>query len=144
MMKRIYVLLSMFVLSSIQAKTIEGDCSVHTWHDVSSNSGEWKISLKMINQSGRFYDRSCSDASETSINPQQKLAYGFQFDRDADFDIAYTLTAVKEEHGFQSKACVFVISANGPAQPDIHALSYHGAECEWKVIKGVGENFSVG
>lgn len=143
-MKRIFALLSVFILISVHANSFGGDCSVHTWHDVTSKSGSWKVSLKMINQSGKFFDRFCADASEATINSQHKLVYGFQFSKDADFNIAYTLTAVSEEQGFQSKACVFVITANGPAQPDIHALSYHGAECEWNVVKGVGENFTVG
>lgn len=118
-------------------------CGIHTWHTINALDGQWHVTLKMINQQGLFADRDCNPISEARINPEQPLVYGFGFPRDADFDLAYTVTAVKKEAGFQSKACVFVVTAKGPAQPDITALAYHGAECQWKVVKGVGEDFTV-
>lgn len=144
-MRRIFfTLITGLVVNSAYANGHFGACGVHTWHEVTSKSGSWKITLKMINQNGQLVDPSCADITETGLTPDNPLNYGFKFSKDADFNIAYTLTAVSEERGFESKACVFVITANGPAQPDIQALSYHGAECLWHVVKGVGENFIVG
>ncbi|MDX1837379.1 hypothetical protein [Legionella taurinensis] len=119
------------------------ECRIHTWHAINSLDGQWKITLKMINQQGVFADRDCNPLTEASLSAEQPLIYGFGFPNDADFDLAYTVTAVKQEAGFQSKACVFVVTAKGPAQPDITAIAYHGAECQWKVVRGVGEDFTV-
>ncbi|HAT8810623.1 TPA: hypothetical protein ACSH5C_003359 [Legionella pneumophila] len=144
-MKRIFLISIIgIVLNSAYAFEHIGECGAHTWHEVTSKSSSWKITLKMISQNGQFVDPSCAEIIETGLAQNNPLSYGLKFSKDADFNLAYTLTAVSEEQGFQSKACVFVITANGPAQPDIQALSYHGAECTWRVIKGIGENFSVG
>ncbi|KTC75349.1 hypothetical protein Lbir_0494 [Legionella birminghamensis] len=118
-------------------------CGVHTWHDIRAFEGNWKISLRMISQEGALVDSSCQPVNEFKINPAQGLRYGFGFSGDASFDIAYTITAIKEKPGFESQTCVFVVTANGPAQPDIHALAYHGAHCDWKVVPGIGEDFTV-
>lgn len=90
-----------------------GECGAHTWHEVTSKSGSWKITLKMISQNGQFVDPSCAEIIETGLAQNNPLSYGLKFSKDADFNLAYTLTAVSEEQGFQSKACVFVITANG-------------------------------
>lgn len=119
-------------------------CRVHTWHDVSSQSGNWNITLKMISQDGILVDKACQPIHNQRLTVDAPLVYGFGFSDNATFDIAYTLTAISEEAAFESKTCVFVITAKGPANPDIHPISYHGAKCEWQVVPGVGENFSVG
>lgn len=118
--------------------------NIHTWHNVNAKEGQWRVTLQSINQQGYFADSQCSPLTSTIFSSAAPLVYGFGFSKDANFDIAYTLTAIKQEASFQSKACVFVITANGPAQPDITPLSYHGAVCEWKRIPGVGEDFIVG
>ncbi|KTD65661.1 hypothetical protein [Legionella spiritensis] len=144
-MKGVIALSLGLILGPVYADNWVKPCGVHTWHEVISQSGQWHVSLKMINQNGRFVDQSCSEVSQAAFGTEQSFAYGFGFARDADFDIAYTLTAVQDNQaGFQSKACVFVVTANGPAQPDIQVVSYHGAECHWSAVKGVGENFTVG
>ncbi|KGP62949.1 hypothetical protein EP47_07475 [Legionella norrlandica] len=142
-MRRILTLILGLVLSSAHAGGL-GACGVHTWHEVVSKSGSWKVTFKMISQNGQFVDPSCADITEIGLTEDNSLTYGFKFSKEADFNIAYTVTAVNQDSNFQSKACVFVVTANGPAQPDIQALSYHGAECQWYVVNGVGENFSVG
>ncbi|QEY53132.1 hypothetical protein [Legionella longbeachae] len=121
-------------------------CPVHTWHKVKSLQGEWEINLRMINEEGLFVDQACKPITRVPISTASPLTYGFGFNEDATFDIAYTVTAVQLSHGsgFESKTCVFVVTANGPAQPDIQALGYHGATCQWKIIPGVGEDFIVG
>ncbi|WP_115703159.1 hypothetical protein [Legionella sainthelensi] len=120
-------------------------CPVHTWHKVNSLQGEWEVNFRMINEDGLFVDEACQPINRVQISTANPLTYGFGFKEDATFDIAYTVTAVQlaKGSGFESKACVFVVTANGPAQPDIQALGYHGATCQWKIIPGVGEDFSV-
>ncbi|CAE7754213.1 ANKRD17 [Symbiodinium microadriaticum] len=44
---------------------------------------------------------------------------------------------------FTSMACVFVITAKGPAQPDVRAESFNGAICHWQVNPGYGENYQA-
>jgi hypothetical protein len=141
-MKKCIVALFCFSLSQFGMAATIGKCNVHTWHDVVSNNGTWKVTLKSISQEGSFVDSNCNTVATVDVSQGQPLVYGFGFSKDANFDIAYTLTAVSQSKAFQSKACVFVISAKGPAQPQISALSYHGAKCDWKVVPGVGENFS--
>lgn len=141
-MKKIFAsLLIVFAGQSYASPHCDG---IHTWHNVNSKEGQWNITLQSINQQGTFTDPLCNSLTTAILSPAATFIYGFGFSRDADFNIAYTLTAVKQEATFESKACVFVITAKGPAQPDITALSYHGAVCEWTRIPGVGEDFVVG
>lgn len=139
-MKARVLVLTMLLTGSLHAAS---ECNIHTWHTINSRDGQWHVTLKMINQQGVFADRDCNPLTDASLTASQPLVYGFGFPNDADFDLAYTVTAVKQEAGFQSKACVFVVTAKGPAQPDITAIAYHGAECQWKVVRGVGEDFTV-
>ncbi|CAE7431716.1 ANKRD17, partial [Symbiodinium sp. CCMP2456] len=44
---------------------------------------------------------------------------------------------------FTSMACVFVITAKGPAQPDVRVETFNGAICRWQVNPGYGENYEV-
>lgn len=117
----------------------------HTWHDVVSNHGSWEVTLQVISQVGHgaLVDKNCQPMTKGEINPTKLIQYGLTFDEQADFNIAYTLTAVEKGQGFDRKACVFVVTANKPADPDIRVSSFHGASCDWYVVPGVGENFSV-
>ena len=124
-----------------------GSCqNVHTWHQVNASDGDWTVTLQVINENATFYKRSCQAFHTTALSPSQPLEYGFGFAADADFDVAYTLTAVEKSpvKSFVSKSCVFVVTAKGPANPDVQAIAYHGAKCDWNVVPGVGEDFNVG
>lgn len=117
---------------------------VHTWHNVVAEESEWQGTLSFIHQSGYFVDRNYNKLSTFALSPHTPITYGFVFNKDATFDVAYTLTLTeKNTRTFQSKTCVFVITAEGPAKPDIKALAYHGATCNYHVVKGVGEDFFV-
>lgn len=120
----------------------------HTWHNVSSTNGTWQASLQMINQDGYFVGRDTISASNFTISQNKSFDYGFGFNVGADFDIAYSLTLVQQRpqtaRQFTSKACVYVITASGPARPDVRVSSFNGAKCDWKVQDGVGEDFIVG
>jgi len=128
------------------SSALAGSCqNVHTWHQVNAKQGDWTVTLQVISENATFYKRSCQAFHTTALSPSQPLEYGFGFAAGADFDVAYTLTAVEKEKvpAFVSKSCVYVVTAKGPANPDIQAISYHGAKCDWKVVPGVGEDFSV-
>lgn len=141
-MRKLMVLL--FLIVTGQSNAFPLCPGIHTWHNVNSKDGQWNITLQPINQQGIFADSSCNSLKTATLSSAAAFVYGFGFPADANFDIAYTLTAVKQDASFESRACVFVITAKGPAQPDITALSYHGAVCEWTRVPGVGEDFIVG
>lgn len=119
----------------------------HTWHTVQSQNGRWHAQLQMINQKGSFVSRDGSPINTFTIDLNKPQDYGFVLDPDNDFDVAYTLTLVKEESEktkqFSSKTCVYVITASSPAQPDIRPSSFNGAKCEWIINHGIGEDFIV-
>ena len=119
----------------------------HTWHTVSTASGTWEAKLQMLNQGGSFVTREGALINDFAISPSHSQDYGFIFDDGDDFDVAYSLTMVEKSSNallFKSKACVYVITASGPAKPDIRVSSFNGAKCDYKVIHGVGEDFMVG
>lgn len=138
-MKRIVCFCLTTMIFSPLAAVAASQCNIHTWHTIHAKNGEWKINLKAISQTGFFVDESCKPLETGLARLNDPLTYGFGFGDESTFDIAYTVTAVKQiDHAFQSPACVFVVSAKGPAQPDVTALSYNGARCEWKSVTGAG------
>lgn len=117
---------------------------VHTWHNVVSENGSWKATLATINEKASFVASDGALLNTFTITPNHSIKFGFSFDPNDDFDVAYTLTLTQNSiTSFVSKTCVFVVTAKGPANPDIRALSYNGANCSSTVVKGVGEDFKV-
>jgi hypothetical protein len=139
--------LSSLVIASLLSVNALAKPAPHTWHTVSTSDGAWHARLQMINEGGSFVARDGSALTTFAINPNLSQDFGFIFDADADFNVAYTLTLVQDEpknaKSFSSKACVYVITASGPAKPDIRASSFNGAKCESKIVHGVGEDFFV-
>lgn len=135
-----------FCLSVMAASAIAGQ-SPHTWHNVFTTAGTWNATLTMISEKGWFVDKNGAKITNFSISPSAPVLYGFNYEPGSDFDVAYTLTVTKAPDSklltFQSKACVFVITAAGPANPDIRPTSFNGATCDWKVVPGKGEDFTV-
>jgi hypothetical protein len=128
-----------FTISSAIAGT-----KPHTWHLITTDNGIWDGRLQMINEEGFFTDRDGSPLTKFTISPNKSQEYGFSFGPEADFDIAYTLTLTQRDtKNFNSKTCVYVITASGPANPDIRPSSYNGAQCDWKIVPGQGEDFFV-
>ncbi len=121
--------------------------AVHTWHDVTTDNGTWHGRLALItsDQAGYFTDKAANNKGQIydfELDSQKIFIYGFGFEfGKTDFDVAYTLTLYQT--GFASKACVFVVTAKGPARPDVRISSYHDAKCNYEVVHGRGENFSV-
>lgn len=142
LMKKILLLL--LALLHVQSYALSQCNDIHIWQKVLSRDGQWNITLKTISQEGIFRDQSCNPLDTTILSSENPLVYGFGFSKNADFDIAYTLTAVKQTPSFESRACVFVITAKGPALPEVTALSYNGAVCEWTRAPRSGELFVVG
>ena len=133
-------LLGIFYIPSTFSQTTP----VHTWHTVSTTEGTWHAKLQNLNQESYFVDRAGASINQFVIHPNRSQDYGFGFYPGADFNIAYTLTIIEEStFNFSSKACVYVITASAPATPDIRVNAFNGAKCDWKIIKGVGENFMV-
>lgn len=138
--------LGMLMILSLASSLAIAQKTPHTWHTVRSTNGNWTAQLAMISEPGWFVTRKGEGVSTFSVSPANSFDYGFGFDAGADFDIAYTLTLTQNSSaiGFVSKACVYLITASGPAKPDIRATSYNGATCDWNVVHGVGEDFTVG
>ena len=106
------------------------NCVVHTWHDITAEQGEWQLSMRYISEQGEFMNRDCLPQYDAIVDPNQSHRYGTVVTDDNTFDIAYTVTLVKQtENQFVSPACVFIVSAKGPAIPDVVIQSYNGAKC---------------
>lgn len=138
--------LSIIVMTCLFSMVFAHPNPVHTWHTIKSTNGEWQGKLQMLNETGNFVTPQGNLLNAFRISTATSQDYGFSFDRDVDFDVAYTLTLTQKSNGdgfFQSKACVYVITAAGPANPDIRASAFNGAICHYTVISGRGENFEV-
>jgi len=111
------------------------DPSAHTWHTVTAKNSSYKASLHVINETANFIDANGNNINSFEVSPEQPYKFGFQINRTNDFNLAYSLTLTEKDNPrvkkFTSKACVFVVSANAPAKPDIRSFSYHGATCEY-------------
>lgn len=133
-------LLSTFAFLSTSANA----APVHTWNQVFSSKGNWTVKLSMLNEGGHFYDTAGAEISKFDLTHGTGYKYGFGFDHGADFDIAYTMVAIQQTPpAFVSKTCVFVVTASAPARPDIRVSTFNGAQCSFKIVPGVGENFFV-
>lgn len=140
-MKKIF--LSTLICSLFSASAF-ASTDVHTWHTIYSKNGSWQGTLAPINENPYFVDQSGAPLSTFTITEQTPQVYGFGFGPNDNFDVAYTLTLTQNNPTlFTSRTCVFVITAMGPAQPDIKVLKYNGANCMYAVVSGVGENFYV-
>lgn len=121
-----------------------GTGDAHTWHNVYSKNGTWKGTLQTINEDASFVAEDGSPISSFTVSEASPQKFGFIYGEDSDFDVAYTLTLTQNQlELFTSKTCVFVITAKGPAQPDIRTEPYNGATCQWTLVPGVGEDFYV-
>lgn len=145
-------MIKMMLKSACLLATLVTTCALadnktpHTWHTVRAENGTWDAKLQMLNQGGSFVTRDGVSLNNFTINPAKTLDYGFIFYDGADFDVAYTLTMIERNSDnlrFQSKTCVYLITASGPAKPDIRVSSFNGAKCDYRVVHGKGEDFMV-
>lgn len=104
-------------------------CPVHTLHRVSSTQGAWQARLSIISESGEFVDQDCREINDFDIAPERDYRFGLKVTDSNTFDMAYTLTLSRDQAGFTSPTCVFVVTAKGPAIPDVNIIAYNGAIC---------------
>jgi hypothetical protein len=151
------ITLSFFALSFLSGSEVAiaalPCAGAHTWHNLQSHQGTWEVQLTLSSEGnvGRFISNApeckAQDPLTVNVSPQQPQQFGFSFLPGADFDIGYTLVAKQKSPStanYQAKTCVFVVSAKGPANPDIAVLPYNGAVCNYAVTSGVGEDYFVG
>jgi len=143
--KSILLLVTLFMFNSCFVFAATQNHGVHTWHVITSKGGTFNGSLQVINEKATFVKPDGTPLNTFILTPEQPVKFGFSFDPNDDFDVAYTLTLTEQDSfkHFVSKTCLFVITAKGPAQPDVRYFAYNGATCSSTVVKGVGEDFSV-
>lgn len=140
-MKKVSKLL---VIGSLAMSTAIYASNIHTWHTITAQNGTWNGTLSSINEESKFETADGSPIHNFTVDADHPIRYGFGFDHGADFNIAYTLTLTQQDtQRFSSKACVFVITARGPANPDIRVEEFNGAKCSWVVVPHVGEDFNI-
>ena len=124
----------------------------HTLHTVTAQDGAWQGRLVITSEDGYFTDANGNDKGQRydfTLNAKAPFEYGFGFGSSADFNISYVLTLYQPANKggnavmFASKACQFDVSAKSPANPDIRVEPYNAAKCDYTVVPGVGENFTV-
>ncbi len=120
----------------------------HTWHIVSAAGGTetWKCQLADAYETNFYFvDKNLRNITEFEINPQSPFTFGFAFGDNVDFNLSYTLACTQQNgESMGSPKTVFVIGANGPADPDIKIVNFHGSFGNYTVVPGVGENYFVG
>lgn len=152
MIKRIAFCIGLFGLA-MSANTWA--VTPHTLHTVTAQDGVWKgrLVITSANENAYFTDANGNKIGEiydfTLSSTKAPFKYGFGFASPADFNVSYVLTLYQPDNNggntvmFASKACQFNVSAKGPADPDIRVEPYNGAKCDYTVVPGVGENFTV-
>lgn len=144
--------LSAIALFATTGLTLAGN--VHTVHHIyaqneSSNLKPWNVRIVDIapNETAFFASNNItSDNLNFSVTKDKPADYGFGFKANSDFNVAYTITAIDSSQSsdawqHKTKSCTFVVTANGPANPNISITNYQGANCSYKVIPGEGEDF---
>lgn len=122
--------------------------SIHTWHKIDVQQGRWQGRLAIIisNQGGYFANAAGNKIGanyDFIIDLNNPLKYGFGFDYNStDFNVAYSVTLYQEDT-FSNKACVFNVTAKGPAIPDIRINEYNGAKCSTSREEHHGTNFHI-
>lgn len=116
---------------------------VHTWHRVTSNSSaKCELGKSFEQEDFTLVSSDLKPLVAFNVSSSQPARFGLTFTDAADFNLVFTLTCIRADGQFaKSPKVVFVIGADGPADPDIRVLNYYGAGGAWKVVPGVGEDF---
>jgi len=117
----------------------------HTWHNITTRTGQWSITLSVLNEHLSFIDINGNNITSLTVDPKNKGVWGTVIYDDDDFNCLYAMTAIQQSNtstpAIALKTCVFIIGAYGPADPQIQAVSFNGgAVCKWQT-SGIGENY---
>jgi hypothetical protein len=134
--------------SSIAMAATQTVCSdsAHTTHVLTVNANATCVLSKLyepqdfclMDGSGNAIDGVPFEA--TAAAP---VSFGMSLGDDADFNMEYSLTCVKDDGTYQNTPkVIFDIGANGPADPSISVVNLYGAQGTW-VSTGDGENYSI-
>ena len=119
--------------------------SAHTKDTLTVNNGS-KWLVRVVNMAPKqfayfkYQDYSTTDL--TFLTDSNGSSFEFNFSDDSDFNIAYTIYAIDtsaNQHAYMShsRSCVFVVSADSPAVPNIHVVNYDDASCSYNDRSGV-------
>ena len=121
--------------------------SAHTKHTISVEGGTAVCLLAklfepnqfcLVNSNGTFIS-----GTPFHVSPQENAEWSVILEPGADFDMAYALTCTQHDHKTaRSPKTIFVISAEGPADPKIETVDLYGAKGSWNST-GTGEDYLV-
>lgn len=129
---------------------VKGNPVAHTWHNVTTSHGEWSGTLSVLNEQLTFVDPAYNNITQMRFNEKHGATWGTVIYDSDDFNVLYAATFIQQVNSssigspnIALKTCVFIISAYGPADPQITPVSFNGgATCKWQ-SSGIGENYYV-
>jgi hypothetical protein len=139
--------LLLFILSTATASA-QTVCSntPHTTHVLTVNANATCVLSKLYEpQDFCLMDANgmTIDGIPFQVSPGTPANFGMAFDNNADFNMEYSLTCVKNDGtDVKSPKVIFNIGADGPANPAISVVNLYGAQGTWTAT-GVGENYSI-
>lgn len=140
---RFYLLtVLMAVLFSVSVTAAD----IHTWHNVTVTDPDhlsWKCQLSPVYETDMYFvDAEKKVITEFEVNGSKSSKFGFAFGSDVDFNLLFSLACARQDGRSQhSPKTVFVIGADGPADPNIHINNFYNGTGTYTVVPGVGENF---
>jgi hypothetical protein len=129
------------------------DCkgAAHTIHYISvgNNSGTGTCVLSALYGGATFC---LVDADGTRLEgrpfalrppPSEPVRWDLKVGPHATFNVEYALTCVADDgQSALSPKLMFLIGADGPAEPDVHIVGLHNASGAW-ISNGQGENYTA-
>jgi hypothetical protein len=115
----------------------------HVWQSVTSKNGTWYAKLSPIYESMTFVSNDTNYLINAFyLTPSAPMTFGLVITEEDDFDMLFILTLVQTDLGVtmeSRRVCSFMISAYGPANPQITPVSYNGgAQCTYEIAEVVG------
>lgn len=146
------VRLTLLFLALFFSATVLAEPVPHADDAVASINGNWDVTITPLFEQASFVNDAGQTITQFPLAANKTVNYGFVLDSSDDFNIAYAITAVETDNtpGKSvaikpgNKACVFIVTATSPANPDVRIAKYNQATCSYKVIQGKGEVYSVG
>ena len=148
-MKIIYLffLTSMLIGTSTIMALSNSKCDgeAHTSHKIIVNKNATCV-LPRLYEPENFCisDSDGNDITGQPLNvaPNQDMTFLLYVNSNADFNVEYALTCTLNDGlSAQSPKAVFIIGANGPADPNVTLVPLYGAKATWQSADGV-ESYS--